>query len=141
MFLKTNLGYLSQIALKNMQLLILITTTANTRCLAQNFRLICSSQEKLQSGNTTTVAVQAKRPDGSLQVCKNSQEIRCFHVFTTCKPYFLPSGWNFEILLAPCGRNEEAAEKDDEEPLLLKKILACSVRREMIITAYFTVSV
>ena len=47
-----------------------ITTTASTRCLVQNFQPICCSQRvNATSHNTTTVVAQdvqmAERPDGS----------------------------------------------------------------------------
>ena len=40
------------------QFFFVITTTASTRCLVQNFQLICYSQRVNAHHNTTTVAVQ-----------------------------------------------------------------------------------
>ena len=40
------------------QFFFVITTTASTDCLVQNFQLICYSQRVTARHNTTTVAVQ-----------------------------------------------------------------------------------
>ena len=56
MFLKTNLGYLSQIALKNMQLLIQITQPAGSVCRPSN-RDVRPMSEISSSGNGKVASI------------------------------------------------------------------------------------